>query len=82
MVYENVADIIDDLREFVTQPIAGDVAALRLREDLGLDSLGAIELLITVEDRTGRVMSEDDVVRIETVADLYDWARGTAGEIG
>lgn len=48
-------------------------ASDRLREDLRIDSLSALEILLAVEDRLGMEIVDDPRVRtVETVEDLVD----------
>lgn len=42
----------------------------RLVEDLGLDSLDAVELAIAVERRFGIDVAEEEVAQLKTVADV------------
>lgn len=42
----------------------------RLREDLGLSSLDAVELLIALEDRYGMIVSDEEAVRLMTIDDV------------
>lgn len=39
-------------------------------KDLGADSLDIVELLMTLEDKTGKTIPEDQAVEIKTVGDL------------
>ncbi len=41
-----------------------------LREELGLDSLGTVDLVIQVEDEFGISIETDDLTSIRTVGDL------------
>lgn len=54
----------------------------RLREDLGIDSLDAIEALVMLEDRYGVSMGDDEIAGIVTVADLADAIAGRIGAPG
>jgi acyl carrier protein len=45
------------------------VTADRAIDDLGLDSLGALELLLTCEARFGIVALDDTEIEVHTVAD-------------
>jgi acyl carrier protein len=47
-------------------------ADLRLREDLGLDSVDAADLLVTLQERTGRTVELEHVEDIETVASVVE----------
>lgn len=39
-------------------------------KDLGADSLDVVELLMTLEDNTGKTIPEEQVSKIKTVGDL------------
>ena len=41
-------------------------------KDLGADSLDVVELLMTLEDNTGKSIPEDTVTSIKTVADIVN----------
>ncbi|MBE7088022.1 MAG: acyl carrier protein [Clostridiales bacterium] len=41
-------------------------------KDLGADSLDVVELLMTLEDNTGKTIPEDKVGEIKTVGDLIN----------
>ena len=40
--------------------------------DLGADSLQAVELVMDLEDALGIIIEDDDVERINTVQDIFD----------
>ncbi len=42
----------------------------RVMEDLGADSLDIVELLMTLEDEFGIEVSEEEAVKLKTVADI------------
>jgi acyl carrier protein len=48
---------------------------LRLREDLGMDSIVALNLMFAAEREMEIVIKEEDVVRLVTVADLEQLIR-------
>lgn len=41
-------------------------------EDLGADSLDIVEMLMTLEDTTGKTIPDDKVALIKTVGDLVE----------
>ena len=41
-------------------------------KDLGADSLDVVELLMTLEDSTGKTIPEDKVANLKTVADVVN----------
>ena len=42
----------------------------RILEDLGADSLDLVELLMTLEDEFNVTVSEEDALKLKTVADI------------
>lgn len=44
----------------------------RIVEDLGADSLDVVELLMTLEDETGKTIPDDEVSQIKTVGQIVD----------
>lgn len=45
----------------------------RLIEDLGADSLEMAEVLMTIEEKLGIYISDEDVAKIKTVQDISDY---------
>ena len=41
-------------------------------DDLGADSLDIVEMLMTLEDNTGKTIPDEKVANIKTVGDLVD----------
>ncbi len=41
-------------------------------KDLGADSLDVVELLMTLEDETGKTIPEEQVAELKTVADVVN----------
>jgi long-chain acyl-CoA synthetase len=59
------------LLRHVVKTASGEIGAeTRLDADLGLDSLGRVELAAEIERATGRDVPEDSVVRLVTAGDL------------
>ena len=44
--------------------------SMRIKEDLGADSLDVVELLMSIEDKYGVQVPDDVVMSVKTVADL------------
>ncbi len=42
----------------------------RIVDDLGADSLDVVELLMTLEDETGKTIPDDEVSKIKTVGEI------------
>lgn len=67
-------DVADGLREIMSArlglPPEQLVPEARLVEDLGLDSLDAVELAISVERKFDIEVPEDELTKLKTVADM------------
>lgn len=44
----------------------------RIVDDLGADSLDVVELLMTLEDETGKTIPDDKVAEIKTVGEIVE----------
>ena len=44
----------------------------KIIEDLGADSLGVVELLMQLEDETGKTIPDDEVTKIKTVGEIVN----------
>lgn len=66
---EKVGEIIVKVKN---NQIAADAIKpeLRLSEDLGLDSIGLVEAFVLAEEAFKTTISQQDVVSLNTVADL------------
>jgi acyl carrier protein len=67
-------DVADGLREIMAArlglPPEQLVPEARLVEDLGLDSLDAVELAISVERKFDIEVPEEELTKLKTVADM------------
>lgn len=67
MVFEKVRDILCnqfDVQEEAITP------ATRISEDLGADSLDAVDMLMSLEDEFDVEIPDEEIENIKTVADL------------
>lgn len=66
----------DDVKKLVAQIARVDAKKVRegasIRDDLGIDSLAAMEILASIEKRLGIVIDEAKAFDIVTVKDLID----------
>lgn len=55
---------------------------LKLREDLGLDSLNMVELMVEIEDKYNIEIEESDLdpAALQTVSQIYDLIEKYTGE--
>ena len=80
----NTNDIISTVNRVVVEEFEAEpdvlVAESRLREDLGLDSLDAVDLVVALELAFGYRIPEQEVKDIRTLGDIYDRIRAHASE--
>ena len=75
-MFETVKKILADqlrLNEDDIQPSS------RIKEDLGADSLGILELLMTIEEENGIVIPDEELATFETVADIVSYLESQEG---
>ncbi len=51
----------------------------RLVDDLGIDSLDLVAVYLTIQDDTGVIVEDDDIARLQTVADVVNYVQQRAG---
>ena len=75
------ADILDKVSRTVVEMFELDSKSVtmeaRLVEDLDLDSIDAIDLAAKMQEFTGRRLTEDELRKIRTVADVVDFLEKT-----
>ena len=71
-----MSDIGDRIRTLISRNLSvaeeAVVPTARLIEDLGADSLDAVELVISLEDEFAVQLTDDQVASIRTVGDAVD----------
>ncbi|MDE7181399.1 MAG: acyl carrier protein [Clostridia bacterium] len=68
-MFEEVAKI---LAEQLGIPQSKITAESEIVKDLGADSLDVVELLMTLEENTGKTIPEDKVADLKTVGDVVN----------
>ena len=68
-VYVGLADRLTDMFEVPAEKICLDA---RLYEDLDLDSIDAVDLIVKLQEMTGRRISPADFKKVRTVSDVVD----------
>ena len=66
-MFEKVAKL---LAEQLNKNVAEITENSEIVKDLGADSLDVVELLMTLEDETGKTIPEDQVADLKTVGDV------------
>lgn len=69
-----VQDVFQTLKDTLVEQFELDPAkitpAARLQEDLDLDSIDAVDLIIKLQELTGRKVSPEDFKEVRTVGDV------------
>ncbi|MDX1623655.1 MAG: AMP-binding protein [Gemmatimonadota bacterium] len=73
------ADLVAEIARLSGTPAEEIDADRDLYEDLGLDSLQAIELLLFLEHRLGVSLDDETAERLRTVGEVLDAVRGRSG---
>ncbi len=68
-MFEKVAKL---LAEQLGIPQSKITADSKIVDDLGADSLDVVELLMTLEDETGKTIPDDEVTKIKTVGEIVE----------
>lgn len=73
MTFEKVKEIIVDTLGCDEEAV---VLTANLKEDLGADSLDAVELSMALEEEFGLTISDEALVNFVTVQDIVDYISG------
>lgn len=69
--------VIDEIRQILAKQLRIDADTINddsnIIEDLGADSIDLVELLMTIEEKKGIVVSDEDAVKLRTVRDVADY---------
>ncbi|WP_317930855.1 acyl carrier protein [Halioxenophilus sp. WMMB6] len=68
-IYKNLVAILDEAFEIEPESIQMES---NLYEDLELDSIDAIDLVVKIQDATGKKVKPEDFKSARTVADVVD----------
>ncbi len=68
-MFEEIAKM---LAEQLDIPVSKITLESNIIDDLGADSLDIVEMLMTLEDTTGKTIPDDKVTGIKTVGDLVE----------
>ena len=69
--------VIDEIKQILAKQLRIDANTINdnsnIIEDLGADSIDLVELLMTIEENKGIVVSDEDAVKLKTVKDVADY---------
>ena len=75
-------EIFDKIKSIISDELNIDQAKItkeaNIREDLGADSLGAVEVIMALEDEFGITIDDDTAQSFKTVGDLVDYVEKNA----
>ena len=66
-MFEEVAKLLSEQLNIDVSKITADSEIIK---DLGADSLDVVELLMALEDKTGKTIPEEKVANLKTVGDV------------
>ena len=70
MEFEKVRDIIVETLGCDAEEVTPEAS---LSDDLGVDSLAAVELVMALEEATGLSIAEEDAANLKTVGDILTY---------
>ena len=68
-MFEEIAKM---LAEQLDIPVSKVTLESKIIDDLGADSIDIVEMLMTLEDNTGKTIPDEKVANIKTVGDLVE----------
>ncbi|MBT0719699.1 acyl carrier protein [Tatumella sp. TA1] len=68
-IEQEVKKLLTELFEIPPQDI---VASARLYEDLGLDSIDAVDMIVHLQKKTGKKIKPEEFKAVRTVQDVVD----------
>lgn len=70
MTFENVRNVIAETLGCNVEAVTMEA---KLQEDLGADSLAAMELMMALEEAAGISIDDDAMPKMKTVSDIMDY---------
>ena len=72
-----MANIAQDVKDIIVDKLGVPAAEITenasFQNDLGADSLDIVELLMTLEDKYGVIVPDDEVVNLKTVGSIAEY---------
>ena len=76
-------EVLEQVKSILVETLSVDedkvTLAARFQEDLETDSLDLVELVMTMEDKFGIKISDEEAAGIKTVGDAVDFVMGRLG---
>ena len=76
---EMIEKINAQLSAFSNKTVASTDVALKLKDDLGFDSLSFVELAQNLEKQIGVPIKDEDIEKLKTVGDIYKFCAEKIG---
>ncbi len=73
---ENIDNVKKLIAEQLNKPVEEITEEKEVVKDLGADSLDVVEMLMTLEEKYGMTISDDDAMNIKTVGDIIKLIEG------
>ena len=81
-MHERNLDMTEKIKEILAKQLRIDMDTIaddsNIVEDLGADSLDVVEMLMSIEDNLGIIISDDDAAKLKTVRDVADYLEANA----
>ena len=81
-MHERNLDMTEKIKEILAKQLRIDMDTIaddsNIVEDLGADSLDVVEMLMSIEDNLGIIISDDDAAKLTTVRDVADYLEANA----
>lgn len=77
---EVISKLIELLHELFEVPVEDITMEASLYEDLDLDSIDAVDLVIKLQELTGKKISPDDFKAVRTVGDVVEQVSALVSE--
>jgi len=69
--------MFEEIKEIVVETLSCDEEKVtmeaNLTDDLGADSLDAVELSMAIEDKTGITIDDETMANVKTIADIVNY---------
>lgn len=75
--------MLQEIKELLSKQLKIDIEKIEddtnIIEDLGADSLDIVEMLMTIEDKYGIIVPDEDVMKLKTVKGVSEYIQSKKG---